>query len=367
MERVGKSVQMFSFLKDGQSKGERLDDRKSVLSAGQTYRVRLQEFMYEDKKNEHSNVFPTDVEVLPAFSVLELMLAPANQNGYDQGYGLQLSRVRPCEFSLYSLLGPLGLGLLPEGYEHSVRLAEACREANPGLVRVLEEKNTAFFGRIAKGAYLVRYNEDFRLVGPKESPLDPQSRHLDVMAGGVFAIDIKKEDMLRFTNACEEEEEDSLIYAQFVVELAAAAGALDCFVVYNEYLLRNDPNRSPFTGVPLLDTQRLLEFATPEAVAGAKQMRLPFDFSPQEEPFLFVDSVQDEGGDGKPRPCEDLVLASENTANLRRNYRLVLGDKQDAEIMRFLFVPKSANASGNGGGGLAGRQDYRLLKRQKTA
>ena len=73
--------------------------------------------------------------------------------------------------------------------------AENCAQGNQGLRKVLEEKNTGFFGKITKGAYLVKYNDDFRLLGPKESQSDPNSKHLNVMDGGVFAIDIRKEDL----------------------------------------------------------------------------------------------------------------------------------------------------------------------------
>lgn len=45
MERVGKSVLMYSFLKDGQAKGERVDAAVSTVCSGQTFRVRLQDFM----------------------------------------------------------------------------------------------------------------------------------------------------------------------------------------------------------------------------------------------------------------------------------------------------------------------------------
>jgi hypothetical protein len=101
-------------------------------------------------------VFPADVEVIPAFSVVEIMFSPANTGGYEQGFGLSVARVRQCEFSLYSLLNPLGLGLLPTTYGASITRMEAWRQTNPGLSRVLEEKNTGFFGKIAKGAYLIR-------------------------------------------------------------------------------------------------------------------------------------------------------------------------------------------------------------------
>jgi hypothetical protein len=36
---------MYSFLKDGQAKGERVDTSVSTICSGQTFRVRLQEFM----------------------------------------------------------------------------------------------------------------------------------------------------------------------------------------------------------------------------------------------------------------------------------------------------------------------------------
>lgn len=367
MERVGKSVVMYSFVKDGQGKGERVDNSSTIISSGQTFRIRLQDFMYEEKKGG-SNVFPSELDVIPAFSVVEVMITPANQGAFEQGYGFSLARVRLCEFSLYSLVGPLGLGLLPATYDSSIQQTEAWRELNPGLKRILEEKNTGFFGRITQGSYLIRYNEDFRLVGPKESLNDPQSRHLDVMQGGVFAIDIRKEDLLRFTNACEAEEEDSLIYAQFAVEFASAAGALDCFVVYNEYLLRNDPNRSPFTGVPVLDTQKLLECIRTDEIAEGARFLLPFDFSPLDRPYLALNRIVEEEGasGGKPRACEDLVLASENASGIRRNYNISLGEADEEDIMRFLFVPKAGNGSSMGGGGLTGRQDYRLLKRQRV-
>jgi hypothetical protein len=204
-------------------------------------------------------------------------------------------------------------------------------------------------------------------VGPKENPADPQSRHVNVMDGGVFAIDIRKEDLMRFTNACEAEEEDSLVYAQFIVDFAAASGALDCYVSHNEYRLRHDPNRSPYTGAPLLDTNSLLDFIRAEDISGIVGQRFPvgFDFLPLEKPFITLEPVPEEHTGAAPRVCDDLVLASENThTNGSRNYLLTMGDATDEEIMRFLFTPKAAST---GGTGLSGRQDYRLLNKKRKA
>jgi hypothetical protein len=204
-------------------------------------------------------------------------------------------------------------------------------------------------------------------VGPKENSTDPQSRHVDVMEGGVFAIDIRKQDLIRFTNACEAEEEDSLVYARFVVDFAAASGALDCYVTFNEYRLRHDPNRSPYTGAPLLDTNRLLDCIRAEDITGVVGQRFPlaFDFSPLDKPFLTLEPVPEEETGEAPRACDDMVLASENThTGGSRTYVLSLGDATEEDIMRFLFVPK---AGSSGGKALSGRQDYRMLSRKRKA
>jgi hypothetical protein len=305
------------------------------------------------------------------------------------------------------MLNPLGLGLLPATYEDSVRQAEGHLQTNTGLGKVLEDKNTGFFGKVTKGSYLVKYNEDFRLVGPKEDPSNPGSRHLDVMEGGVFAVDILKENLLRFTNAVEQEEEDSLVYAQCLVDLAAAGGFLDCYVIYNEYLLRQvasfftrfcgvlvsdleniscsfivtnlknkqDPNRSPFTGVPLVDSNRLLECVDVDTLVQAaqgevQQFTLPFVVPNMDRPFLGVMAtpvctLENLATLPTPLPCPDFALASENTP-VAKGYTLSLGDAVDEEFMRILYVPKCATSSGGGGKAPLDRQDYRLLKKQKT-
>ena len=379
MERVGQSVVMYSFQKDGQARGERVDDAVSIIAAGQTFRVRLQDFMFEEKKGG-VNVFPPDVEAIPAYSVVEIMVNPANHGGFDQGYGMQLVRVRPCEFSLYSMHDPLGLYLLPGSYELSVAASEGAIQKNPGLRKVIEEKNTGFFGRVTRGAYIMKYNDDFRLVGPKETPNDPQSRHVHVMDGSsVFAVDIRKEDLLRFANSGEGTEEDGIVYAQFMVDFASAAGALDCYVTCNEYLLRNDPNRSPFTGVPIIDAHRLLDFIKTEDITGepGQRFRLPFDFFPMDQPYLALtpipeaQSEQSGGGgeeQGTARPCTDLSLTSTNAVSTsERTYRMSLGDATEEDVMSFVFVPKGACSGGAGGHvKLLGRQDYRMLKRRRV-
>jgi hypothetical protein len=203
------------------------------------------------------------------------------------------------------------------------------------------------------------------LVGPKENPADAQSRHLNVMKGGVFAIDIKKEDLLRFTNACEPEEDDGLVYAQFVVEFASAAGALGCYVTYNEYLLRNDPSRSPFAGVPLIDTNKLLACVQANEISGVigQRFQLPHEFAPMDKPYVTLEPIEEREGDETPGSLGDFVLTSENASVTSRAYMISIGDATEEDIMRFMFVPKTG---ATGGASHAGRRDYRLLKKRRV-
>lgn len=409
MDRAAKSVLMYSFIKDGLSRGERIEDKISHIESGQTFNILLHDHLYEEKKvnggggsnNNNSrasggssdggsrNVFPPGVDVIPAFTVVEMALNPANSKGYEDGWGFNLMRVRPCAFTLYSMMGPLGLNLLPSTHELSIAQAEAGVQLSPGLRRVLEPKNTGFFGVVVPGSYLVQHGTDsFRLVGPKENPTDPMSRHLDVMAGGVFAVDISSKNLLRFTNACETEDEDGLVYAQCLVDVASSVGALSCYVTHNEYLLRKDPNRSPYVGVPLIDSNKLLQcvqFSLGESGGGAIPTRFPLPIASvghMDKPYLQIDlSCVDNNSSGEeatPLHCPDFALASEN-APTRYAYPLSLGDAVEEDFMRILFLPKAgvgAAAGGGAGGGGVGlacgrgvleRTDFRLLKRQKTS
>ena len=381
MDRVGKSVLLYSFVKDGQNRGERVDDKITRLEAGQTIKFLLHHFMFENKSSSKGgaegarNVFPADMDVIPAFSVVEIAINPANTKGYDEGWGIGVTRIRPCPFTLYSMFSPIGLELLPSTYEGSVSQAEAGIQLSPSLQKVLETKNTAFFSKVTPGSYLIKHGSDdgYRLVGPKADPSDPMSRHLDAMSGGVFAVDISKADLLRFTNGLEEEEEDSLIYAQCLVDLAASAGALSCYVIHNEYLLRKDPNRSPYTGVPLIDSNLLLECVNSPS-AESSTFPLPFSMGNMDAPYLSVDMAcvdnNSAGDDDVPGlPCPDFVLASGSATSVRYGYPIKLGDAVDDDIMRMLFVPKSGVSAGSGSAKRATleRTDYRLLKKQRSA
>jgi hypothetical protein len=332
---------------------------------------------YEEKKGgPGAGVFPADTDFIKPFTVIEVVISAGHLASYETGFGINVGRVRPCQFSLYTMMGPLGLGLLENTYAASVAAGEASVQLSPGLQKVIETKNTGFFGSVTRGSYITKYNDDnFRFVGPKEDPNDPMSRHLDVMSG-VFAITVSKQDVMRFTNAVDpDDEENALIYAQCLLDLAASAGALTCYVVHNEYLMRKDPNGIPFAGVPLIDTHRLLEVVTLSDLLERQpraRFPLPFPVVNMDGPFLTVDCAcidnNSAGDDMPPLPCPDFVLASEG-APVRYAYPLSLGDATDDDFMRILFVPKGSRPASAAAfaGGVLERQDYRLRKKARVA
>ena len=142
--------------------------------------------------------------------------------------------------------------------------------------------------------------------------------------------------------------------------------------MYDPASVWQDPNRSPFTGVPLVDTNKLLEFVALAAVDGVTPTRfpLPFPVVNMETPCLTVTLAcvdnNSAGEDAPALPCTDFVLASEN-APVRNAYPLSLGDAVEEDFVRMLFLPK-ASCSGSSFGAMSTleRQDYREIKRRKV-
>lgn len=361
MDRVGSSVHMYTFVKDGQSKGERCPEH-CCISSGQTFRVALKDFMFEEKVKGES-VFPSNVEVIEPFSAVEIMISPSHHDSFVEGYAFNVSRVRPCDFSLYSLNVSLGLRLLKPSYIATIEDVDLNLRLFPGLARVMESKNTAFFAQARQGAYLVPFKDaGFRLVGPHENPAEASSRHLSVMQGGdddLIAVDIPRDVLHRFTNACEVDQESSDSYARFVVDLASSAGALSLYVVHNDFRLRADQDRSPYVAVPIIDTAKLLEFVTPTHLTTT--ISLPFPMPSLQNPHVIISAepVISESQGGVPRFCQDLVISSES-APVSRAYPLTYGDEIDEEIMTVLFSPKT-RASGSS----FERPDYRSFKKRR--
>jgi hypothetical protein len=104
MNRALKSLKMYSFNKDGQNRGERVEDGVSIIHVGQvcllklvltcillafawltlfimfwqTFRIMVHPHMFEAKKTVEQTVFPGDTEWINEYSMVEVMINPAN-------------------------------------------------------------------------------------------------------------------------------------------------------------------------------------------------------------------------------------------------------------------------------------------------
>lgn len=91
MNRALKSLKMYSFNKDGQNRGERVDEGVSIIHVGQTFRLMVHAHMFEAKKTVEQTVFPTDMEWINEYSMVEVMINPANVGSEFFGFGLVFS------------------------------------------------------------------------------------------------------------------------------------------------------------------------------------------------------------------------------------------------------------------------------------
>lgn len=355
MDKVLTSVKMYSFTKDGNNKGDRCDDLSSVISTGVTFRVFLKDFMFESKKNSSDDVFPQDRDMISQYSVIEVMVSASNSTAFESGYACNVSKIRPCEFSMYSLMSPLGLGLLKTNYMEVREMTEKASHENPGISKMLDVQCAGFWVSVPIGAYLVPYGDDFRLIGPHEDPEDETSRHVAV-APGVQCVDIPRDVLHRFTNAVEDDMEDCDNYARFIVDTASMAGSLKLYTVFNEYRTRTDPNRSQYVGVPLIDTTKLLEFI--QITNGAQS--IPWKIPTLVNPFIRLNLTPMLNKQGNALQISDLAISSPSGA-APRAYMVFFGDDQDDDLMPILFAPKSHSGSPSGGG--LSRPEYRAFKR----
>lgn len=135
------------------------------------------------------------------------------------------------------------------------------------------------------------------------------------------------------------------------------------FTSPNQSIHAQDENRSPFRGVPLIDTNKFLEFMKIDQNSEANTYcDLPFSMPGLQKPFLRATlTPQDPVLDGVEQTCKDLVLASAYVQCSRR-YRLSLADENEECILDFSYVPKSGPQTQTG----TERPDYRSLKRARV-
>jgi len=82
-QRAMRAMHMYAFEREGKmDKGARNDELVADIAVGMTLRFKIHEFMYEVKtQSARGNVFPTGVEFIPEFSLVEVMILPGGACG----------------------------------------------------------------------------------------------------------------------------------------------------------------------------------------------------------------------------------------------------------------------------------------------
>lgn len=331
-ERVYSSCKVYSFEREGKAdKGPRNDGLSSEIAVGQTLHFVLHDYMYE-KKSKGENVFLESDSVIEPFSMAEVVVNSTAQENAEKGYGLTIGSVRSLPYTMHSYLNDMNKGLLLSTYD-VLREKMVADAAGPcyTIRAVLENNSVGYLAKMAPNSYLVhgQANDMFKLVCDGAP-----------VTTGIQEIDVSKKDLLKFTNAGDNE-----MYARLLVELAAANDSLYCWVFHNEYYSRMDKDLNEFRGVPLIDTDRLLDFIDVDLESGedCTKLTLPFEVPNMTSPHLLVyhEPKRVEGEFELSAP--DFVLAAANV-NLERAYQMYVGCESNPTFMPILF--KSTGGAG---------------------
>lgn len=375
-EVVG-TARVFSFQQGANSmeKGERCDDVYCDLSVGTTLRFNVMAWMYEpvvarpgDGKGGGS-VFPD--EEIPPFTLVQVSIKAVHVGATQEQYGLKLVRVRPAEFTAYSLLCPLGLSLLPSSLAEAVQRANEAAPAMQIVEKMHERTNVGFFCTVQQGCT------------SRVSPM-PDFIRLYNVAEGLNEVDLPVEAVVRYTNCALDDPQARVAMLKIILDLACTAGALRLYVFHNSWYTRGvsrvsclflsvacadlgadllqDSGHLEHRAVPLIDTEKLLDFIQVDPRELSSDAREASFAVPYPIPGLVNPRVtlllEPFGQGGVAPPSQDLVLGAGALA-FAKGYELVFSDDQDDDLWRMVFMPKQRLSVPGGPQG----PDFRALKR----
>ena len=343
-ESLISSVDVFSFPRVGKDgKGDRIDNVVSTVEVGDTYHFVLHRFMYEKQKDDTGNVFPKDIEAIPPFTLVEIVVDPVEVTNCESGYGLKLSRVRTIPYqTLYSHMTPLFLKTVCTTLTETMQRIEAKlngeNAAHHYVRNVSDVKNPSFLAKVGTDCFICCNPE----------PVDNEKMFTISSEGGevtplVHGVNVTHADLCRYTNTSEfrlfillfslksdiiseSANEDGMLPC-FLVDLAIQADALYLYIHSNEYYLKGHVEGvTQYRGVPLIDTTKVLEFISTEAEPdcdGFLNLAVPYKLGEMGELMLSVSTTREdiEGPPDKPVPSPDFTLASPSF-DLANVYRL---------------------------------------------
>ena len=248
---TGMAVKMYSFEKSSNNmeKGPRCDDTHFELRAGNVL-----PFWLDDKRIDDVKRTVGPIEQIEAFSILEVHIAPRNNEGASKGTGCKITEIHMRPFTLYSCIQDIER--LPQTLADARSSQLLAQQANAYIAQDLQTEQTVFHMFSSPKAFI--QDED-------EGGADDVVRIINT---GVDPIDIPIHTLLAYTNCSRKD------WACSLLEMAIASNALQLLVVNNDFW--KNATHSPMRAVPLINTEILLSSVV-----------LPYERSGDEEMMVF--------------------------------------------------------------------------------
>jgi len=198
--------------------------------------------MDEKRLIEIKDTIPNGLLQIPAFTVCEVEIAPKNNEAITKGYGCTIKKIKPRDLTLYSCLPDIE-AFPPSFVDASTALLKH-QQAQTYLTNDLVVNEPSFFIHVADKAYL------------HEDPDQPA--FVTLVNSGIDPVDIPIATLMQYTNSTKNAQACALL------EMAIANGALQLFVIHNDYW--KGANTSALRGIPIINTETLLQSIVPARV-----------------------------------------------------------------------------------------------------
>lgn len=261
-------IRFYSFEKvpNNSEKGPRCNDITFELQAGNV----LMYWLDEKRLGEIKDIIPAGLLQIPAFTVCEVEIAPKNNEAIAKGYGCTIKKIKPRDLTLYSCLQDIE-AFPPSFVDASTALLKH-QKAQTYLTNDLVVNEPSFFIHVCDKAYI------------HEDPDQPA--FITVVNSGIDPVDIPVPTLMQYTNSTKNAQACSLL------EMAIAQGALQLFVIHNDYW--KGANTSALRGIPIINTELLLQSIVPARIGEQTCFQTPNTTTVEDVTYniqIHVDSV----------------------------------------------------------------------------
>ena len=247
----GMAVKMYAFEKSSNNmeKGPRCDDMHFELRPGNVL-----PFWLDDKRIDDLKRTVGQIEQIEAFSILEIHIAPRNNESASKGSGCKITEIHVRPYTLYSCMQDIERFPTTIADARSTQLI--AQQANGCISQDLQTEQTVFHMFSGTKAFI---------QDEEENGTDDVVRLINT---GVEPIDIPVHALLAYTNCTRKD------WACSLLEMAIANNALQLLVVNNDHW--KNATHSPMRAVPLINTEILLAGVVFEGKEGGDEDTVVF-------------------------------------------------------------------------------------------